>query len=134
MESGPIDDDEVDVMLVRLTLGRMDNAPRILVAQNGLEAMQYLAAPKTEVPAPYLILLDLNMPVMDGFEMLRQLQQMATQARTVVITAYGDFANVRAAMNRGAFDFLLKPIDFADLRATIEQCVAHVRRVNPALD
>ncbi|MGH7031536.1 MAG: adenylate/guanylate cyclase domain-containing protein, partial [Stellaceae bacterium] len=51
---------------------------------------------------------------------------------TVIVSAYGDMANIRTAMNRGAFDFVTKPIDFADLETTIKKTLAHIERLREA--
>ncbi len=66
-----------------------------------------------------MVLTDINMPRMDGLTLLQHIQASADQRATVIVSAYGDMSNIRTAMNRGAFDFLTKPIDFADLEATI---------------
>ena len=58
---------------------------------------------------------------MDGLTLLAKLQEAEDKPSTIIVSAYGDMANIRTAMNRGAFDFLTKPIDFADLETTIEQ-------------
>ncbi len=49
-----------------------------------------------------------------------------------MVTAYSDMANIRVAMNRGAFDFLCKPIDFRDLKVTIEKSAEHTARLRDA--
>jgi adenylate cyclase len=51
---------------------------------------------------------------------------------TVIVSAYGDMANIRTAMNRGAFDFITKPIDFTDLETTIRKTLAHIERLRDA--
>lgn len=79
-----------------------------------------------------VIVTDLNMPGMDGLTFLGQVPELDPFVRVVVVSAYGDMANIRAAMNRGAFDFLGKPIDFNDLQATIEKCAAHASVVRRA--
>jgi adenylate cyclase len=66
-----------------------------------------------------MVLCDINMPRMDGLTLLGRLQERDDHLATVIVSAYGDMANIRTAMNRGAFDFLTKPIDFADLETTI---------------
>jgi len=69
-----------------------------------------------------LILSDINMPKMDGLTLLLKLQEMENPAlKTVIVSAYGDMENIRTAMNRGAFDFVTKPIDFGDLDITIDK-------------
>jgi adenylate cyclase len=66
-----------------------------------------------------MVLCDINMPRMDGLTLLGRLQEREDHMATVIVSAYGDMANIRTAMNRGAFDFLTKPIDFTDLETTI---------------
>lgn len=77
-----------------------------------------------------LLLLDINMPVMDGLTLLSELRARKSPARAVIVSAYGDMANIRTAMNRGAFDFVTKPVDLADLEVTIDktlETIAYVR-------
>jgi len=73
------------------------------------------------------------MPRMDGLTFLDRVGAVAPALRSIVITAYGDMANIRQAMNAGAFDFLTKPLDFADLETTLEKAAQHVRQVREAL-
>ncbi len=97
-------------------------------AQNGVEALAKLA----ELPHVDLVVTDINMPEMDGLTLLAELQkQEDSSLKAVVISAYGDLQKVRLAMNRGAFDFLTKPIDAQDVEHTIERtlkAVAEQRR------
>lgn len=86
-------------------------------AQNGAQALEIL----NEQSDISIILLDLNMPVMNGFTFLDQLMQQNRIERVIVVTAYGDMINLRKAMNGGASDFITKPIDLADLEHTIER-------------
>jgi adenylate cyclase len=95
-------------------------------ARHGEEALAALA----EEPDIGLLLLDINMPVMDGLTLLSELRSRQSQARAVIVSAYGDMANIRTAMNRGAFDFVTKPVDLNDLEVTIDktlETIAHVR-------
>ena len=62
-----------------------------------------------------MILSDINMPKMDGLALLQQIPKVDPNLRCVIISAYGDMKNIRTAMNRGAFDFVTKPVDFEDL-------------------
>lgn len=94
----------------------------LLFASNGAEALEVLG-PRPDVD---LVLTDINMPKMDGLTLLNHLGPFRRQLKTVVISAYGDMANIRTAMNRGAFDFITKPIDFADLDKTIEKSITEV--------
>jgi signal transduction histidine kinase len=76
-----------------------------------------------------LMLLDINMPVMDGLTLLARLSELEAQVRAIIVSAYGDMTNIRTAMNRGAFDFVLKPIDMADLEATIRKTVGEIAKL-----
>src|ERR1019366_1155522 len=86
-------------------------------ARNGEDALAILA----EEPGIELVVTDINMPVMDGLTLLGRLSSLTRLIRTVIVSAYDDLENIRVAMNRGAYDFLTKPIDFADLEMTIDK-------------
>ena len=75
---------------------------------------------------------DINMPRMDGLSLLQKLQESEEKLSTIIVSAYGDMANIRTAMNRGAFDFLTKPIDFLDLETTIAKTIRHVEVLREA--
>jgi DNA-binding NtrC family response regulator len=68
-----------------------------------------------------LVLTDINMPDKDGLALLKEIKQEWNNQQVIIVSAYGDMKNIRAAMNLGAFDFVTKPIDFADLKLTIEK-------------
>jgi sigma-B regulation protein RsbU (phosphoserine phosphatase) len=89
---------------------------------NGEEALQMLAAQ----PEIDLVLTDINMPVMDGLTLLGRLNEYTKPIKTVVVSAYSDMSNIRTAMNRGAIDFLTKPIDFPDFERTIRKGLAQI--------
>jgi adenylate cyclase len=76
-----------------------------------------------------LMLLDINMPVMDGLTLLNELRERQSRVRAIIVSAYGDMTNLRTAMNRGAFDFVTKPVDFADLEVTIRKTLADIAGV-----
>lgn len=117
-------DDEPDLeVLVRQKFRRDLRERRLAMrfARDGEEALQMVAQ-----AVPDLVLTDINMPRMDGLTLLGHLQAMVDGPATVIVSAYGDIGNIRTAMNRGAFDFLTKPIDLADLQATVERTLRHV--------
>ncbi|TYQ27407.1 EAL domain-containing protein [Pseudanabaena sp. UWO311] len=91
-------------------------------AQNGVEALEILR----ESNSIDMILTDIQMPKMDGLTLLTNLAEFECPLKAVVISAFGDMKNIRTAMNRGAFDFLMKPIDFEDLEITINKTLAFV--------
>jgi adenylate cyclase len=105
-----------------------EGTTRFLFARDGVEALDLIA----RHPGIDLALADLNMPRMDGLMLLGRLQEADDPLATVIVSAYGDMANIRAAMNRGAFDFLTKPIDFADLEVTVAKTLRHVSALREA--
>jgi len=84
-------------------------------AHDGQEAISKLECD----PSIEVVLSDINMPVMDGLTLLTKINEMPRLLKTVMVSAYTDMLNLRTAMNRGAYDFVTKPIDFEDLEATI---------------
>jgi adenylate cyclase len=73
-----------------------------------------------------MVLSDINMPRMDGLTLLVKLNEEHKDLKTVIVSAYGDMSNIRTAMNRGAFDFVTKPIEFLDLETTITKTMEHL--------
>ena len=100
-----------------------------IFAENGRHALEQLLK-HTDVD---LILSDINMPEMDGLTLLTKLKEQNSLLKSVMVSAYGDMENIRTAMNRGAFDFITKPIDFKDLEITIEKTIAHVAAIKQTL-
>ncbi len=98
-------------------------------ASNGLEALEALAA-AGEIE---IVLTDINMPVMDGLTLLAKIAELDMLLKSVVVSAYGDMENIRTAMNRGAFDFITKPIDFRDLEITIDKTVQELKQLKDGL-
>ena len=125
-------DDEPDLEhLMRQRLRRDVRAGRfeLFFAHNGVQALAKLEADR-EID---MVLSDINMPEMDGLTLLDQIPNVDPNIRAVIISAYGDMQNIRTAMNRGAFDFVTKPIDFNDLRITIDKTMAHLAVMREAL-
>ena len=125
-------DDEPDLeRLVRQRMRRHIRSGRYAFefAGNGIEALEKL----TEVDDIDIVLSDINMPKMDGLTLLQQIPEVNADIRSVIVSAYGDMENIRTAMNRGAFDFVTKPIDFADLQVTIDRTLKHLDEWRAAL-
>jgi len=114
-------DDELDVEPMITQKFRREIREKkysFIFAHNGFEALAKL----DENPDVSIILSDINMPEMDGLTLLSRLHELNNPAlKTVIVSAYGDMENIRTAMNRGAFDFVTKPIDFNDLEITINK-------------
>ena len=124
-------DDEPDLeALVQQKFRRQirEGQVRFLFARDGAEALEVLG----NGGAVDMVVSDVNMPRMDGLTLLHKIQEGDDPLSTIIVSAYGDMANIRTAMNRGAFDFLTKPIDFADLETTINKTLRHIETLREA--
>ncbi|PSN14780.1 diguanylate cyclase [filamentous cyanobacterium CCT1] len=126
-------DDEPDLeVLIRQKFRRHIRGGDLefVFAYNGVDALAKLEAH----PDIDLILSDINMPEMDGLTLLEELKRSYPLVKVVMVSAYGDMENIRTAMNRGAFDFLTKPINFQDLEATTSKTLEYVKQIKSALE
>ena len=99
-------------------------------AENGIDALEKISNDGTID----LVLTDINMPVMDGLTLLSKINELNNKLlRSVIVSAYGDMENIRTAMNRGAFDFITKPIDLKDLEITIEKSLKEIEEYKLAV-
>src|SRR6267154_89141 len=118
-------DDEPDLEALVLQKFRKqirDGAVTFVFAHDGIEALASIE----DHPHVDMVVSDINMPRMDGLSLLQKLQEAEEKKSTIIVSAYGDMSNIRTAMNRGAFDFLTKPIDFVDLETTIQKTIRHI--------
>jgi adenylate cyclase len=122
-----VDDEEDLEILVKQKFRKKirENIYQFVFARNGQEALQKVA----EHADLDIILSDINMPVMDGLTLLSKLPDANPVLKAVVVSAYGDMQNIRTAMNRGAYDFVCKPVDFDDLDLTMQKTIDHVRQL-----
>ena len=124
-------DDELDLEdIVRQRLGRRIRKGEIdfHFAGNGLQALEILA----QHPEIVIVFSDINMPEMDGLTLLSEILKLGLPAKTVIVSAYGDMENLRHAMNVGAYDFIIKPIDFRDLEATLNKTIEEIKKEEQA--
>ena len=118
-------DDEPDLEMLVLQRFRRkirDGQVSFLFARDGVEALEVIG----DNPDIDMVVSDINMPRMNGLVLLERLQASEEKLATIIVSAYGDMSNIRTAMNRGAFDFLTKPIDFGDFESTIERTISYV--------
>ena len=116
-------------MLQRMRRKIRSGQYEFIFAQNGVEALERLQA-EDDIE---MVVSDINMPRMDGLTLLGQISKVDPNIRAVIVSAYGDMENIRTAMNRGAFDFVTKPLDFKDLRVTIDRTLRHMAEWKDAL-
>ncbi|MHC2990392.1 guanylate cyclase [Pontibacter sp. HJ8] len=125
-------DDEADMeLLIKQKFRRKirDNSYEFVFAQDGVEALQKVQ----ENPDLDIVLTDINMPGMDGLTLLTKLPEANPIIKAVIVSAYGDMENIRMAMNRGAYDFICKPVDFEDLEVTVNKTLQHVNQMRTTL-
>jgi class 3 adenylate cyclase/FixJ family two-component response regulator len=125
-------DDEPDLELLikqRFRKHIREQVYNFSFAANGVEALQKL----NENPEIDIVLTDINMPEMDGLTLLTKINEKNPLLKSVIVSAYGDMDNIRSAMNKGAFDFICKPINFQDLELTLEKTVKNVSQIKKTL-
>lgn len=125
-------DDEADLeTLIRQKFRQKirEQKYEFVFAANGNEALVKI----NENPDIDIVLSDINMPEMDGLTLLSKLGEESPLIKAVMVSAYGDMDNIRVAMNRGAFDFITKPVNFEDLELTMEKTIKHVGQMKETL-
>jgi CheY-like chemotaxis protein len=117
-----VEDNDDDVLLVRRAFAQAKILNPVRVARTGEEALEYLSgtgryADRAEYPLPSLVLLDLKMPGLNGFDVLRwiRLQPGFSALRVVMLTSSDDIRDLNTAYQLGANSFLVKPVDFERL-------------------
>lgn len=122
-------DDEPDLQMLMMQKFRhkvRSKEYEFMFAENGRDALDKIS----ENGDISLVLSDINMPKMDGLTLLNELQELQrNDLKAIMVSAYGDMENIRTAMNRGAYDFVTKPIDFNDLETTIEKTLKEISRI-----
>ncbi len=125
-------DDETDLeMLIKQKFRQKirEQQYEFIFAINGNDALDKIQ----QHPDVDIVLSDINMPEMDGLTLLSRLGESSPLIKAVIVSAYGDMENIRTAMNRGAFDFITKPINFEDLSVTMEKTIKHVLQLRETL-
>ena len=122
-----VEDDPNDVMLIRKAVQKILSGIPLAVVPNGQEAVGYLKgeglyANRGVYPFPDIVLLDLKMPLMNGFEVLRWVRQQPRLKRLPVIVLTGSVqeSDARLAYEMGANSYVIKPADFNQLLEMIK--------------
>jgi len=98
-----IDDERATLNMFHLLLGA--HGYTVLTAENGVEGLEVFRKER-----PPIVLTDIKMPGMDGFEVLQQIKEMDSDSEVIVITGHGDMDLAIQALNLNASDFINKPI------------------------
>jgi CheY-like chemotaxis protein len=133
MDSKPLtvllaEDDEDDLWLMQQALKKAQLPSAPMVVRNGAEAINYLAgrgiyADRSLYPFPFVMLLDLKMPLKDGFEVLEwwQNQPKRPHLTIIVLTSSANRADIERAYSLGATSYLCKPSELRDLTEMVER-------------
>ena len=114
-------DDDADIRdILSETLNSLGS--RVITAANGRECLD-----KVDKEAPELVLLDIEMPVKNGLEVLKELRQRGRDTTAIMITAYGTIERAVQAMKEGAFDFITKPFDLDHIALVVEKALERER-------
>ena len=107
-----VEDDRVDAMTVERALGDLKIANPLEITTNGEEALAFLRDPEKEMPC--IILLDLNMPKMNGIEFLQVMKNDENLKRTpvIVLTTSGEEEDKTESFNLGVAGYIMKPADY----------------------
>jgi CheY-like chemotaxis protein len=129
-----VEDQENDTILIKLALARAGLKQKVVGVASGLEAMAYLSGDppfqdRSRYPEPAMVLLDIRMPAVDGFEVLRWIRHQAkfNDLPVVMLTGSDTIQDANTAYSLGANSFMVKSIDFHDahqLSRSIEQLIA----------
>ena len=125
-------DDETDLeILIKQKFRKQirEKKYEFVFAVNGVDALKKME----ENPDVDVVFSDINMPEMDGLTLLTKLNEISPLTKAVIVSAYGDMDNIRTAMNRGAFDFVCKPVNFDDLEVTLNKTIQHVKQLKDTL-
>ncbi len=125
-------DDETDLeVLIKQKFRKQirEGKYNFVFALDGNEALAKIQ----QQPDIDMVFSDINMPGMDGLTLLEKLAETYPIIKSVIVSAYGDMDNIRAAMNRGAFDFVCKPVNFDDLEITLQKTMHHVQQIRETL-
>lgn len=118
------DEPDLEVLILQKFRAKIKSGEyEFLFAKDGSDALTVI----TNNDSINLVLTDINMPVMDGLTLLLKISELNNKLlKSVIVSAYGDMENIRTAMNRGAYDFITKPIDLKDLEITIEKSLKEI--------
>lgn len=118
-----VDDDEDDRQFFADALESLDMKTELLQLTNGEECLKYMEANKDDLPN--LIFLDLNMPIMNGFQCLEQLRAQQ-EFKDVIIAIYstsGVEKDIEETFNKGANIYIKKPSSFKELKSSLRQVI-----------
>jgi len=119
-------DDSPEIQRYVRTLLELDSY-RVIVADNGYDALELLR----HAPLPEVVLLDVQMPGMDGLEVLRRIRRFYPKVKVIMCSGLNDSEKICQALSLGAYAYLLKPIQHLYLSAAVERCLKKTSSTRP---
>jgi two-component system response regulator len=121
-----VEDNLSDIDLTKRAFARAGISNKLVVAEDGQEALDHLfgdLSPGSAEPLPALVLLDLKLPVLDGFEVLRRIRGDARTRRlpVVILTSSKEEQDVAAGYDLGVNSYIRKPVDFGQFAEAVRQ-------------
>jgi CheY-like chemotaxis protein len=118
-----VEDNPDDVELTMRAFAQHKLAGEVVVARDGLEALDMLQGPDHLEPLPSLVLLDLKLPKLDGFEVLRRIRadEHTRLLPVVILTSSKEESDLVAGYGLGANSYIRKPVDFTDFSKAVLQ-------------
>ncbi|WP_190300349.1 response regulator [Rufibacter hautae] len=120
-----IEDDEITNFLNQTVIEETGVAEEIIVALNGLEGLSYLQSLKNPADFPSLILLDINMPVLDGFSFMEEYHRLPlveeSSTKIVVLSTSSNASDMNQMRSLGITTCLQKPLNEADFRKVVAE-------------
>jgi CheY-like chemotaxis protein len=120
-----VEDDSVDAMTVKRAMRDLQVNHSVIHSVNGEEAMKYLTSPDTE--KPFVILLDLNMPKMNGIEFLKVMKTYP-ELKTIpviVLTTSKEQRDILGSFELGASGYMVKPVDYSKFVEILSKIVTY---------
>ena len=118
-----VEDNPNDIELTRHALSRHNIANELVVAEDGVEALEYLFGKDTEAPRklPAVVLLDLKLPRVDGLEVLREIRgnERTRYLPVVILTSSNEERDIIDGYSLGANSYIRKPVDFGQFSEAI---------------
>jgi len=116
-----VEDDSMVSFSISRILGKEFPGSTVHIAENGQEGLELFRE-----HTPEIVITDINMPLMDGIEMAREIKLIKGDTKFIVVTGYCDKGHIEKAGAIGFVDYIVKPLDFNRLFAAIEKCRAEM--------
>lgn len=121
-----VDDEKIERNGIRLLLKRMGMNLGIREAENGRDAYEYLMSEGDDEGHVDILLTDVKMPFMDGIELIKKVNESGKKLKTIIFSGYNEFEYAKLAVKLGVEDYILKPVDPAEFKATMTKIICEL--------